>query len=52
MFKRDLRLMCDLYTLVYGLFGTLALHLLYLSVLCPFMFGGPGPPPDYVSIRI
>ena len=41
---RDLRLKCCLYTLIYGLFGTCALHLQYLSGLCPFMSGGSSWP--------
>ena len=37
---RDVRLMYGRYPLPYGLFGTRALHLLYLSGLYPLMSGG------------
>ena len=37
---RDIRLMYGRYPLPYGLFGTNALHLLYLSGIYPLMSGG------------
>ena len=37
---RDVRLMYGLYPLAYGLFGTRALHLLYLSGFYPLESGG------------
>ena len=37
---RDVRLMYGLYPLLYSMFGTCALHLLYLHVFLPLKSGG------------